>query len=133
LIIALRNKSDRFNRFSLFVVNQKKILKRLLLFSRQLSEAIYVLDKEDKANLDWLAYKNLALALLFQAFGSADLNAFFRSCKLWKDVVESENFWNSMNSITYFMMNWDFFVIISRFRTKFMSFYHQRLFLLSSN
>ena len=56
-------------------------------------KAIDALDKTDKASLDWLGYKNLALALLFQAFGSDDLNSFCRSCELWKHIVESEDFW----------------------------------------
>ncbi|MDP2193944.1 MAG: hypothetical protein Q8K36_05415 [Alphaproteobacteria bacterium] len=65
----------------------------VLIARGALQDAIDILDKTDRASLDWLRYKNLALAFLFQAFNSDDLNSFFRSLELWKNILESEDFW----------------------------------------
>ena len=35
----------------------------------------------------------MALALMFQAFASSDINSFCRSLELWKHITESDDFW----------------------------------------
>lgn len=72
------------------IENQKSIA---LISQGNYQEAINILDKTNTASIDWLEHKNLALALMFQAFGSSDLNSFCRSLKLWKQIAESEDFW----------------------------------------
>ena len=37
--------------------------------------------------------KNLALALMFHAFASSNLDSFCRSLNLWKLIAESDDFW----------------------------------------
>jgi hypothetical protein len=71
------------------IENQKSIA---LISQGNYQEAIDIFDKTG-AGIDWLEHKNLALALMFQAFGSSDLNSFCRSLELWKQIVESEDFW----------------------------------------
>lgn len=72
------------------IENQKSIT---LISQEKYQEAIDILDKTKAASIDWLEYKNLALALMFHAFASSDLNSFCRSLELWKEIAESEDFW----------------------------------------
>lgn len=72
------------------IENQKSIV---LISQGNYQEAIDILDKTNAAKIDWLEHKNLALALMFQAFASSDLNSFYRSLELWKQIAESEDFW----------------------------------------
>lgn len=72
------------------IENQKSIA---LISQGSYQEAIDILDKTKTTSIDWLEYKNLALALMFQAFASSDLNSFCRSLELWKQLAESEDFW----------------------------------------
>jgi tetratricopeptide (TPR) repeat protein len=72
------------------IENQKSLV---LIAQGNYQEAIDILDKTNTAGIDWLEHKNLALALMFQAFASSDLNSFCRSLELWKQIAESEDFW----------------------------------------
>jgi tetratricopeptide (TPR) repeat protein len=72
------------------IVNQKSLI---LISQGRYQEAIDILDKINIINIDWLHYKNLALALMFKAFASSDLNIFCRSLELWKQITVSEDFW----------------------------------------
>ncbi len=73
------------------VENQKAIT---LISKGNYSKSIDILEKTDKASVEWLKYKNLALALFFQAFDSFDIKVFRRSLESWKSIVESDEFWN---------------------------------------
>jgi hypothetical protein len=72
------------------IENQKSIV---LISQGNYQEAIDILDKTSTASIDWLERKNLALALMFQAFASSDFNGFCRSLELWKQIAESDDFW----------------------------------------
>lgn len=72
------------------IENQKSIA---LISQGNYQEAIDILDRTKTTIIDWLEYKNLALALIFQAFASSDLKSFCRSLELWKEIVESDDFW----------------------------------------
>ena len=69
-------------------------LRAVALISKgNFQEAIRILEKKNKEGVDWLAHKNLALSLIFQAFASSDFYSFLQSLKLWKSISESEDFW----------------------------------------
>ena len=57
-------------------------------------EALDIFEKAEQLNGDWLRRKNLALALMFYAFASSNLDSCCRSLNLWKIIVESDDFWS---------------------------------------
>lgn len=48
---------------------------------------------ENQGKTDWIGSKNLALALLFDAFSFDNIESFSRSLGLWKHITESIDFW----------------------------------------
>jgi hypothetical protein len=51
------------------------------------------LDIFEASNSDWLDKKNLALALMFQAFAFSRMDSFYRSLDVWKLIADSDDFW----------------------------------------
>lgn len=72
------------------IENQKVIS---LISQGNYKEAIDILERINKTNIDWLGHKNLALAYLFEAFSSSNLDSFCHSLEIWKRLAESEGFW----------------------------------------
>ena len=60
------------------------------------------LEVEDAA-VSWLAYKNLALTLIFQAFNDSDLDSFEHALEMWKRIINSEDFWKFYK--TYYLFH----------------------------
>ena len=72
------------------VENQEAIA---LLVQGNYEKAINILEKASASSVDWLCQKNLALALIFEAFATSNLSSFTRSLDLWKLIAESDEFW----------------------------------------
>lgn len=113
------------------IENQKAIA---LISQKNYVHAIDSLKQANKTNVDWLQSKNLALALMFQAFASSDLNSFRRSLELWKRITDSDDFWNFYEK--YYLLHDEFGTSSSLFQefrgsiyellsAKAVSFYHQ--------
>jgi hypothetical protein len=72
------------------IKNQQSIA---LISKRNYQEAIELLEQSDNGSIDWLEYKNLGLALIWDAFTSSNLVSFCRSLAVWNNIVESDDFW----------------------------------------
>ena len=73
------------------VESQKAIF---LISGRDYLGALRVLEGAEKGKADWLSSKNLALALMFDAFAASSLTSLLRSLELWKRISQSEDFWS---------------------------------------
>lgn len=92
------------------------------------------IDIFEKPGSNWLDKKNLALALMFHAFASYNIDNFCRSLDVWKLIADSDDFWKFYEK--HYLLHDElgtspslfeefrnsFYEIIS---TKAVSFYHQ--------
>lgn len=70
----------------------KKVIQ--LISKGNCQEAITILENSKNIKNDWLSRKNLALSFLFVAFSKLDISAFKKSLELWKQIKDSQVFWD---------------------------------------
>ena len=87
---------DRLNEiFFWFDGHSTESQKAIGLISRKdYRGALSVLEGTGQATTDWLGQKNMALALLFDAFANSSLDSLRRSLESWKRISQSEAFWS---------------------------------------
>ncbi|PIS00444.1 MAG: hypothetical protein COT84_07550 [Chlamydiae bacterium CG10_big_fil_rev_8_21_14_0_10_35_9] len=77
--------------FEDYSVESRKVL--TLISKGNYQQAVDTLKETEGTGFNWLDKKNLALALMFHAFSSSNLDSFRRSLCFWKQIVESDEFW----------------------------------------
>lgn len=113
-------------------VESRKVL--TLISKENYQQAIDSLEESAGTSFNWLDKKNLALALMFHAFASSNLESFRRSLCFWKQIVESDEFWKFYE--THYLLHDELGTVTSLFEeyrnsiyetisAKAASFYHQ--------